>query len=312
MKKKYFLLNFAALLLFPAAYGQVVNGDFELVKPNFLPSNWGMNFVQPVTINIGNGQSTSDTILYTSSIPSMVYATNDAHTGLHAMEISNALNQTQNIVIPGEATVFADPAQDFPGWNAGIPVPDGAHIERLGFYYKFFPVGSDVAQAKMTLLDANGNQIGTTSVDIHATTGNEYDYIYSYIYHPYYIAPAYMYVTFKMAKPGTTATFGSRLIIDNVITNPESLEIIENQENGAFTIFPTLATNELNVMVPPQAVGVVNYKVINMQGRVVKQISESRASQYVYTMSVSDLSTGLYLLEIESNLGKTKMKFVKR
>ena len=309
MKKNY-ILSFVLLITTLSAQSQVVNGNFEIVKPNFLPSNWGMNFTQTFTFNPNTGQSTSDNIQYTSPAPSMVYASTEAHTGQYAMEISNAFNQTQNILIPGQATLFADATQDSPGWNPGVPLNPGANIERLGFYYKFLPTGNDVAQATMNLFDANGNELGSTSVDIHGTD-NQFHYIYSYMNHPYNIAPASMQISFTMAKTGSTPTFGSRLIIDNVITNSQSLSLIENPDN-AFNVYPTLVDNEINIVSSNQITGTINYKIINTQGRIVKQNRTTNESNYIYTMNVSDLSSGIYLLEITSDAEKVIKKFVKK
>lgn len=310
MKKNYLILFFV-LLTSIGIRAQVTNGNFEIVKPNFLPSNWGMNFLQEVTIDATTGEIIMDNIQYTWCIPSMVYASTDAHTGQYAMEISNAFNQTDNVVIAGEATVFADSTQDFPGWNAGIPVAATANIERLGFYYKFLAAGNDVAQATMTLFDGNGDQIGETNVDIHGTDNN-YHYIYSYIYHPYNITPAFMIVTFRMAKTGSTPVFGSRLIIDNVITNHSALGLIENPMNETFNVYPTLVDNEINIASSSLSEGTINYKVIDLQGKVVKENTVTDASNYIYTMEAGDLTAGVYLLEIESDSEKIIKKFIKK
>jgi len=312
MKKNYIIiLSFVLLFTTLSSQAQVVNGNFEIVKPNFLPSNWGMNFTQAVTFDPITGQSTSNNILYTSIIPSMVYASTESHTGQYAMEVSNAFNQTQNLVIPGEATIFSDASQDFPGWNPGIPLNPTANVERLGFFYKFLAAGNDIAQAKMQLFDANGNEIGRTTIDIHGTD-NQFRYIYSYIYHPYNITPASMQISFNMAKQGSTPAFGSRLIIDNVISNSQSLSLIENPINDAFSMYPTLVDNEINIVPAIQTEGTIDYKIINTQGRIVKENTVSNSSDYVYTMDVSNLNSGIYILEIASNSEKIIKKFVKK
>lgn len=311
MKKKYTLLF---LLLFFSCFcsqAQVVNGNFETVKPNFLPSNWGMNFSQAVSFDPVTGQSTSDNILFTWCIPSMVYATTDAHTGQYAMEISNAYNETQDEVLPGSATIFSDATQDSPGWNPGIPVNPGASIQRLGFYYKFLPVGNDIAEAKISVIDADGNEIGETHIDITGTN-NQFQYIYSYVNLDYNATPAFMYISFNMAKEGSTPTFGSRLIIDNVVTNAQALALTEIQNEVGFKVYPTLADNEINVALPSQAEGKINYTVYNSQGRIIKENTEMNSSNYIYSMNISDLSAGMYFLQIDSNLEKTTTKFIKK
>lgn len=228
MQKNYPLFFFLLFFSSFCSQAQVVNGNFEIVKPNFLPSNWGMNFSQAVSFDPTTGQSTSDNILFTWCIPSMVYATTDAHTGQYAMEISNAYNETQEEVLPGSATIFSDATQDSPGWNPGVPVNPDANIQRLGFYYKFLPLGNDIAEAKISVIDTNGNEIGETHIDITGTN-NQFQYIYSYVNLDYNATPAFMYISFNMAKEGSTPTFGSRLIVDNVVTNAQALALTEIQ-----------------------------------------------------------------------------------
>jgi len=169
MKKNYFLS--LALLLFAgnSSFSQVVNGDFENITCNFTPTNWGMTFVQQTGFDPQTGESFGDQIQYTWCIPSMVYVSTAPQTVNYAMEISNAFNVTQNTVIPGIATIFSDPEQDSPGWNPGIPIEPNANVSMLGFYYKFMPVGNDIAQAKIQVADADGNEIGHTYYDISGT-----------------------------------------------------------------------------------------------------------------------------------------------
>ncbi len=311
MKKKYFFNTLLLFIFTINATSQVVNGNFETVKPNFLPSNWGMNFLQSVTFNPTTGQNSADTIVFTSTIPSMVYATTDAHTGQYAMELSNAFNQTQNTVIPGEAVIFNDASQDSPGWNPGVPVSPEVSIQRLGFYYKFLPLGNDIAEAKISVVNANGDEIGQTRINITGTN-NQFQYIYSYVYTAYNASPAFMFISFNMAKAGSTPTFGSRLIIDNVITNAQSLSLIENQSDIEFKVYPTLVDNKITIDLPSQAEGEISYKIYNSLGNMVKEHTEMNPSDYSYKMTVSDLSAGMYFLQIDSNLEKTTTKFIKK
>src|SRR6478672_7859820 len=98
MKKNYFILCLILLIALFRSNAQVVNGDFENIKPNFLPSNWGMTFLQQITIDAQTGEQLGDQIQYTWCIPSMVYASFEPKDGLYAMEVSNAYNVTQDEV----------------------------------------------------------------------------------------------------------------------------------------------------------------------------------------------------------------------
>ena len=309
MKKNYFILALILLVAPFCSQGQVVNGDFENVKPNFLPSNWGMTFLQQIVIDAQTGETFGDQIQYTWCFPSMVYASFEAKTGQYAMEVSNAYNATQDVVIPGSATIFNDPEQDSPGWNPGVPVDPNSSIILLGFDYKFLPAGNDIAEATLQLMDDMGNELGSASIDISGTH-NTYEYIYAPINVTGAGTPAFMYISFNMAKEGSTPTFGSRLIVDNVIVNFSSLIVPENQLEGP-KVYPTLVDNELNV-IPTGFSESVSYKIINSEGKIVKQNTVNQDSSYVYTMDLSDLSAGMYFLNIQDQSTNSTKKFIKK
>ncbi|MEK8179677.1 T9SS type A sorting domain-containing protein [Flavobacterium buctense] len=310
MKQLYLFLSLV-LLLTSAVNAQVINGNFENIKPNLLPSNWGMNFAQPVIIDIPSGETTSATIQYTTSIPSMVYATTEAQNGQYAMEISNAFNSTQNVVIPGSATIFSDETQDSPGWNAGIPIAEGAQVYMIGFYYKFLPVGNDIGEAKIEVFDTNGELMGDAEVDIIGTN-SQYEYIYMPITFTSNAIKSFMTITFSMAKSGSTPTFGSRLIVDNVVTNFAALSIDENTNLNEFKLYPTLADNEINIIPGHLQSDWINYKIINLQGKIVAQNTTTDIANYLYTMDVSSLSSGMYFLQVNTKKESIIQKFIKK
>lgn len=308
MKKNYFILMLLLVVAPFCTQAQVVNGDFENVKPNFLPSNWGMTFLQQFGFD-ENGNPVGDQISFTWCFPSMVYASMEAKTGQYAMEISNAFNWTTETVIPGVATIFADSNEDSPGWNPGIPVEPGASVILLGFDYKFMPVGDDIAEAKLQVVDENGNELGSTSLDISGVH-NTYEYVYAPINVTQAGTPAFMYISFNMAKEGSTPSFGTRLIVDNVIVNFSSLVVNDNDNKGV-KVYPTLVDNEINV-VPNGFADTVSYKVINSEGRVIKQNTVTQDSTYEYKMNLSDLNPGVYFLNIQDDTKNSIKKFIKK
>jgi hypothetical protein len=308
MKQNYFIVS---LILFVAplfTQAQVVNGNFENIKPNFLPSNWGMTFLQEAGFNPETGESFGDQIQFFWCFPSMVYASTEAKTGQYAMEISNAYNWTKGSVVPGVAAIFNDPEQDGPGWNPGVPVLPGNSIALLGFDYKFLPAGDDIAEASLQITDELGNELGRASVTISGTNNT-----YAYIYTPVNISqagtPAFMYISFNMAKNGSTPTFGSRLLIDNVIVNFSSLIVSENQLGPK--IYPTLVDTQLNI-IPDGFAEKITYKIINSEGRVVKESNVNQNSSEVYTMDLSNLSSGMYFLNLQDETKNSTKKFIKK
>jgi hypothetical protein len=309
MKKNYFILSLALLIAPFWSNAQVVNGNFENVKPNFLPSNWGMTFLQQIVIDATTGEVFGDQIQFPWCIPYMVYATTEAKDGQYAMEVANAYNATQDKVIPAMASIFSDPEQDGPGWNPGVPVEPGSSVIILGFDYKFLPMGDDIAEAVLEVYDAEGNDIGRASLDISGTHST-YEYVYNPITITHAGIPAFMYITFNMAKEGSIPTFGTRLLIDNVVVNFSTLIVSENPEKGA-KVFPTLVDNELNV-IPNGFSNTVSYKIINSEGRVVKQTTVNQDATYQYTMDVSELSAGIYFLNIQDQDNNSTKKFIKK
>ena len=310
MKKNYFILSLILLFAPFCTQAQVVNGNFENVKPNFLPSNWGMTFLQQFTIDPVTGETIGDQIQYTWCFPSMVYATTESKNGQYAMEVSNAYNVTQDKVVPGIATIFANPEEDGPGWNPGIPVSPTSSIILLGFDYKFLPVGNDVAEATLQVVDADGNELGKASVTISGVHTN-YDYIYTPVSVTHAGTPAFMYISFNMSKTGSTPAFGTRLLVDNVIVNFSSLVVSDIPLDG-LKIYPTVADNELNILPNGFSEDAISYKIINTEGKIVKQNDVTQSTNYLYTMDVSALSSGVYFLNISNKSKNITKKFVKK
>ncbi|MFM7017672.1 T9SS type A sorting domain-containing protein [Flavobacterium sp.] len=309
-----FNTKFALLLyvIFPlTCISQVVNGDFENIKPNFLPSNWGMNYFQPVSINTETGEVTTDQVQYTWCIPSLVYASFEPQSGQYAMEISNAFNSSQNHIITGEVSIFNDATQDVPGWNPGVPVGPLDEVSILAFYYKFLPAGNDIAEAKIQVFDADGNEIGTASIEISGTNA-AYQLAQTPIQYSSSATPAYIYINFIMAKEGTDPTFGSRLIIDNVVTNLAALAVNTNPTNSVYSIYPTVVEDKLFIDGNGQFEDKLDYKIINLEGKVVSQNSIKENSNTLLSIEVGNLNSGIYLLNVTTSNGQFTKKFVKK
>jgi hypothetical protein len=299
------------LILPLTCISQVVNGDFENIKPNFLPSNWGMNYFQPVSINTETGEVTTDQVQYTWCVPSLVYASFEPQSGQYAMEISNAFNSSQNHIITGEVSIFNDATQDVPGWNPGVPVGPSDEVSILGFYYKFLPAGNDIAEAKIQVFDAEGNEIGSANIDIEGVT-TTYQFIQTPIQYTSNATPTYMYIRFIMAKEGTNPTFGSRLIIDNVVTNLAALTVNTNPTSSVYSIFPTLVEDKLFIDGNGQFEDKLDYKIINLEGKVVSQNSIKEDSISLFSIEVGSLNSGIYLLNVTTSNGQFTKKFVKK
>ena len=305
MEKNYFI-PILLFILTISSKAQVVNGGFENVKPNLQVRNWGMNFLLPITINAETGETTQDNILFSSCIPAFTFATTDSSSGSYALEITNALNVTQNQVIAGKAVIFNNGEEDFPGWNQGVPVSPGEEVYMLGFDYKFNRLGNDIAQAQLTVFDIDSNELGKASVDItHSNT--QFQYVYTPVNFISQGIPAFMNISFSMSKEGSTPTFGSTLIIDNVIVNFNTLKNIDFQASK-FRIYPTVASQEINIVKGNTPNSNYTFRIINLEGQILNEQKRFISSDTETKIDISELKKGVYFIQTE---GFTS-KFIKK
>ncbi len=291
---------------------QVVNGDFEIIKPNGKISNWGINFSLPAVIDLGTGQSVSDEIMFDNYVDFSCSSTTDAFSGARALDIRNAYNMTQGQVIPGGAMLFHDASQDSPGWNPGVPVAPGMEVSFLAFHYKYIPFGvTDVIEAELVVLGENG-EIGRASIQIaepdYVYDGNvQFKYAQVPVIYTSNETPLWMYISFSM---GTleNATFGTKIIIDNVRVNNSLLS--NNQfSNSLFSIFPTVTTQTLNIVKGKSANdGNYNFKIYAIDGKLVSEQDRAFDENTAVILDVSSLTKGIYLIKSE---GFTS-KFIKK
>jgi hypothetical protein len=310
------------IVAFTNANAQIINGDFENVKSNFLPSNWGKAFAINEIIDTATGITTSDEIQYSSCIPGICFSNfGNSHTGQYALEMANAFNVTQNKIIIGGAVLFEDAAQDFPpggdyNFNASSVPFDSSILYAnqglsLGFYYKFTPLGNDVAEANLELFDVDGNSVGKVAIPISGTQ-TTFQYIYASVNFTSTAIPVSMSLSFNMAKEGSVPTFGSSLLIDDVTLNNATLQI--NQVvNKDFAISPTLATQEISVNKSKSTVdGSYNFQIINTEGKTISQDKLTFSKSDSEKIDISQLANGMYFLKIAANNKETSLKFIKK
>ncbi len=311
MKKKYLLI---ALLLMGITndFAQVLNWNYESVKPNNKATNWGLSFVQLVVIDAETGQVSGDTVIGADELN---FSTPDAFTGSHALEMHNALNVTQNNVIKGGAQIFTNPESDTPSYvDTGIYLPPGTTINMLGFYYKFFPQGNDIAQANIEVIGESGT-IGTGSVDIIGTH-TSYEYVYTPIQFTSNEPPLFLRIAFTTAKNDTTPTFGTRLIVDDVFVNYSTyynyLLSTNQQQQSQFTVYPTLVATELNIVKGNALDAKYSFRIINTEGRLMQEEAIDFSSVTTATVNVNALVAGIYFIQATGTSGSFTTKFIKK
>ena len=312
MKKNYSFVIVLLLIVITNVPAQVLNWNFESVKPNNKAAHWGIFFSQLISIDPETGQVTGDDI---KGADELNFSTTDAFSGNHALEMHNALNVTQNAILTGGAQIFTDPNSDTPSYvDTGIDLPIGSSINMLGFYYKYFPQGGDIAQANIEVIGESGT-IGTGSVDItgiHTT----YQYVYTPIQFTVNEPPLYLRISFTLAKNNTTPTYGTRLIVDDVFVNYATyynylLNTNQNQQ-PQFSVYPTHVDTELNIIKANTIDANYTFKIINSEGRLVKEDTANLIDNTTEKINVEELASGIYFIQTETTSGSFTSKFIKK
>jgi hypothetical protein len=95
------------------------------------------------------------------------------------------------------------------------------------------------------------------------------------------------------------ATFGTKIIIDNVRVNNNQLS--NNQfSNSLFSIFPTVTTQTHNIVKGKSANdGNYNFKIYSIDGKLVSEQLANFYGNNTTTIDVSQLTSGLYFIQCE-------------
>jgi hypothetical protein len=302
------------LMTIGSASSQVLNWNFESVKPNNKATNWGLSFTQLLTFDPVTGQAYGDDIV---GLDELNFSTTEAFTGNRALEMHNAFNVTQNKVITGGAQIFTNPDSDCPSYiDTGIDLPTGTPVNMLGFYYKYFPQGGDIAQARIEVLGESGGVIGTATVDIiqERTT---YHYVYAPVQLTSTEVPTFLRISFTLAKEGTNPTYGTRLIVDNVFVdyytyNSFLLQTNQNQQNQ-FSVYPTLVDNELNITKGNTAEEQrYTFSIVNAEGRLIQEETIDFADNATAKINATSFASGIYFIKVTTASGSFTTKFIKK
>ncbi|MEP7263935.1 MAG: T9SS type A sorting domain-containing protein [Bacteroidota bacterium] len=287
MKKNllYISLLFSCTML----KAQVPNPGFEYFNQDFSVSNWG-------NVYLFNG---TDSIVLDGY--SFYTPTSDAHSGQTAIELHNAMNFTTGDVVVG--AISADTDSVFSAWSMFENVPLQTAPDHLGFYYKYFPVGSDTAMATLAVYDINGNLLGDVHIVISGVTST-----YTYASAPInYISvgfPATAFINFSNSIYGAPANFGTRFLIDDVEINPVTAVDEKAKGDDAMQLFPNPAKDHLTVMRNTKD---FSFYIYNVEGQ---PILIGLGSGGTVTIPVGNLSPGIYIMKTSDGKGVERRTFV--
>lgn len=175
----------------------------------------------------------------------------------------------------------------------------------LNLYYKFTPVSGDVMYVGVTIFDASHNSIGFGNTPV-AAAGN-----YTALSVPIYYSgsgPATAVISVVMnTNQGGVPHVGSNFIIDNVSLAVGALAVEDiEKENALFSVYPNPATNQLFTQTGGIKVEQVN--IYNAAGSLEMTVSSPADNG---SLSIGNLSNGVYIAEIKTEQAIVRKRFVK-
>ncbi len=308
MKKLY---TFIAVGLLGIATAQVPNNGFEqTLEDGFTLRSWGTFFPTTISVGLDGAEVVENTNIVFDNGFGFSMPVGDCLTGNWAMQISNAFDTANEVVIPGRASLFNEEiATTATGWNNGVPLQDGTVVEIFGFDYKFFPMGNDIASARLEIFNDDGESIGVAEI-VLAETVSEFQYIYVPVsFTQANQTPKFMTIDFSMQKGGSQVNSWSTLIVDNVVVNWSMLGV-RQQENKPFAVYPTMVDNAINI-IGNTAGADARVSIVNLEGKKLQQ-QAFIFDQAAKAFDVTDLASGVYFVEIETTGHRATTRFIKK
>ncbi|MBL4644195.1 MAG: PKD domain-containing protein [Flavobacteriaceae bacterium] len=106
---------------------------------------------------------------------------------------------------------------------------------------------------------------------------------------------------------------GNKIDIGAVEYNNTVLAIEDYIKRNKIYIYPTLASDKINLVSELNTSKIVNIEIYNLQSQKVKEIVNYNLSNNLQNeIKINELSTGLYILSIFNKDFKTKIKFIKK
>ncbi|WP_300665886.1 T9SS type A sorting domain-containing protein [Fluviicola sp.] len=293
MKRLLTLMAFGVLSF--SLQAQIPNNGFETLNADNNVSQWSKSFLTVIWID-STGESHGDSIVFDSPNHALYLPTTDAHSGQYALEMRNAFNVTSNVGIAGGAFLSGTDTYDI-GFVTSIPVSP-ILPETFSFYYKYFPLASDSAQAIATMYDSDGIQIGEAVLTLGGTVSNytlaSASIVYSEVRPVENIA-----IAFATATPGNEPTFGTRFIVDDVSLDG-SLGL--NEQKNSFSLFPNPANSNFVI---DGLTGNESFSLFHVSGEQV-DVNLNQSGK----IDCSSWPGGVYFLHVSNESGTTVKKLI--
>ena len=105
----------------------------------------------------------------------------------------------------------------------------------------------------------------------------------------------------------THDNYGGYAYVDNLVIEEAEVAAIEGFNNNVLSVFPNPAKDVVNIT---NAQGLNNVSIIDLNGRTVKSVNFNGVSEA--TVNVSDLTAGVYMMNIAGEKGNSTQKIVKQ
>lgn len=292
--KRLFTLTAFGILAF-SVNAQIPNSGFETLNADNNISQWSKAFLTVIWID-STGESHGDSIVFDSPNNALYLPSTDAHSGQYALEMRNAFNVTSGIGITGGAIL-----SDEEGYSVGfeLPVPVSPILpESFSFYYKYFPMASDSAQAIAKLFDVDGFQIGEATITLGGTVSS-YNFASAPIVYSELRPVENISISFATATMNNLPTFGTRFLVDDVSFDG-SLGL--NELEQSLSIYPNPANTSF---VMEGLTGEETLSVFNLMGEAL-DLNDSGAEK----IDCSNWTNGVYLIRISNSIDSIIKKIV--
>lgn len=211
---KHLLATAAALLCWSTAtWAQLPNSGFEQTDTSGKIAHWGKEYTFSGWMD-PSGQFHTDSIVVDNAF---YFSATSAHSGSRALELRNGYNYTAQAGIAGAAHFSTLPYQYSPFQNK-LPLAAGRPTV-LQFYHQFVPAGADTAWASVVLTDSAGAEIATGEAFLYQASPG-YSLVTVPIVYTDSNQAAFIGVAFSTCKPAGVPTFGTRLLVDDVVLLP--------------------------------------------------------------------------------------------
>lgn len=270
MKKLYFLFSFSVFSLAALAQNPVPNPDFESWTGS-TPNNWSVVSAANTVTKETPGYGSASAAKLTAVATSVVPILTSA--------------------------------------NNGFAVSHG--YSNLELWYKASFVGSDVCNISVSFLDGSNQTIGAGSKAVGTSTST-----FTHVIVPITITgtPVKCQIIFTVINPNggiVVVNQGSTITIDNVqLTGVIGID--ELKDGSDLVVYPNPVQNLLQMQVTTTPGEKITWKLTDLSGRLVaqKQSGNYSAAQLKDEMILPDLSTGLYIFSMESDIRRATRRVV--